>query len=120
MCVGQCASANARVSANVPWELDALDASRGQWWTYPAGERSFSASEFFGAEESIAAVEAAIARGGHVGILGFSQGAMLAAVVAMRAERSVQAGTPSPVATPAHRHTGDVIVKIPRTRERHE
>lgn len=57
----------------------------GTWWTYPAGERSFTASSYEGAEESIDAVEKAIVEGDFVGLLGFSQGAMLAAIVAARA-----------------------------------
>ena len=65
----------------------AIDAPSGRrtWWTYPAGERSFTASSYEGAEQSIAAVEAELESGGYVGLLGFSQGAMLAAIVAARA-----------------------------------
>ena len=67
-------------------EFEAMDAPGGtrSWWTYPRGERSFSASSFSGDDESIAAVEAELVKGGYDGILGFSQGAMLAAVVAAR------------------------------------
>ena len=65
------------------FEFTALDGPGGKWWTYPAGERSFSASSYTGAEESIAAVEAELAKG-YTGLLGFSQGAMLAALVAAR------------------------------------
>ena len=69
-----------------PWELEAIDApgGSGRWWTYPAGERSYTASAYEGAEESIAAVEKALVRGNHAGVLGFSQGAMLAAIIAAR------------------------------------
>ena len=65
----------------------AIDAPSGRrtWWTYSAGERSFTASSYEGAEQSIAAVEAELESGGYVGLLGFSQGAMLAAIVAARA-----------------------------------
>lgn len=55
------------------------------WWTYPSGERSFSASKFFGADESIRFVEDTLVQGEFAGLLGFSQGAMLAAVVVARA-----------------------------------
>lgn len=69
-----------------PWTLEAIDApaGNGKWWTYPAGQRSFTASSYSGAEESIAVVEAALQAGNHAGVLGFSQGAMLAAIVAAR------------------------------------
>ena len=71
------------------WEYDALDSpdedGSGSWWSYPAGQRSYSADSYTGAEESIAAVEAALATGEFCGLLGYSQGAMLAAVVAARA-----------------------------------
>ena len=69
-----------------PWKLEAIDApsGSGRWWTYPAGERSYTASAYEGAEESIAAVERALVRGNHAGLLGFSQGAMLAAIIAAR------------------------------------
>ena len=68
------------------WELGAISAPGGddRWWTYPQGQRSFTASEYCGAEESIAAVEAELVAGQYQGILGFSQGAMLAAIVAAR------------------------------------
>jgi len=68
------------------WELGALDApgGSGRWWTYPAGERSFTAASYEGAEASISAVERELSTGGYVGVLGFSQGAMLAALVAAR------------------------------------
>ena len=79
----------APLAAKLPdtFELHALEApsGSGSWWTYPKGERSFSASAFFGADESIAAVEAAMVEKRCTGILGFSQGAMLGAVVAARA-----------------------------------
>eukprot|EP00900_Chrysochromulina_parva_P021226 jgi/Chrpa1/3737/Chrysochromulina_OHIO_Genome00003109-RA len=67
-------------------EFQTMDAPGGtrSWWTYPRGERSFSASSFSGDDVSIAAVEAELVKGGYDGILGFSQGAMLAAVVAAR------------------------------------
>ena len=73
----------ARASA---WEFEAIDACgpNGAWWTYPAGQRSYSAESYSGADDSIAAVEATLATGKYCGLLGFSQGAMLAAVVAAR------------------------------------
>ena len=68
------------------WQFDAIDApsGTGMWWTYPVGQRSYTASSYEGAEESIKLVEAAIAAGGYCGLLGFSQGAMLAAIIAAR------------------------------------
>lgn len=71
----------------VGWNYDAIDAldASGGWWTYPKGQRSYSADSYTGAEASIAAVEAELATGKYSGLLGFSQGAMLAAVVAARA-----------------------------------
>lgn len=76
-------SAWARASS---WELAAIDApaGNGKWWTYPPGQRSFTASSYTGAEESIQMVEAELIRGKHSGVIGFSQGAMLAAIVAAR------------------------------------
>ena len=67
-------------------ELSAIDApsGNGKWWTYPPGQRSFTASSYSGAEESIALVESELRKGGHAGVMGFSQGAMLAAIVAAR------------------------------------
>jgi pimeloyl-ACP methyl ester carboxylesterase len=73
-------------AAGAKWQLDAIDApaGTGKWWTYPAGQRSFTASSYSGAEESIALVERELVRGKYDGLLGFSQGAMLAAIVAAR------------------------------------
>lgn len=69
----------------VAWEaIDSLQ-SGGSWWSYPAGQRSFSATEYYGAEDSVAQVERELASGRYCGLLGYSQGAMLAAVVAARA-----------------------------------
>ena len=75
-----------RDAAGDAWELRAVDAPAGdgRWWTYPQGERSFTASRYDGAEDSIATVERELASGDYVGLLGFSQGAMLAALVAAR------------------------------------
>eukprot|EP00965_Chrysotila_dentata_P049034 1626289-Pleurochrysis_carterae.AAC.21 len=76
------------LSASMPlieWEFEALDAPDGRWWTYPQGERSYTASAYQGDDVSIDAVEAALARNDFVGIIGFSQGAMLAAIVVARA-----------------------------------
>lgn len=68
------------------WKYDAIDSedASGGWWSYPEGERSYSAKEFVGAEASIAAVEAELATGLYCGLLGFSQGAALAACIAAR------------------------------------
>ena len=55
-----------------------------QWWILPAGERSFTASRYEGAEESISAVEKAIEEHKIHVLLGHSHGAMLAAVVLAR------------------------------------
>lgn len=75
-----------RARRAVAWEFDAIDSTdaSGGWWSYPDGQRSFSADSYTGADESIAAVEAALATGQYCGLLGYSQGAMLAAVVAAR------------------------------------
>ena len=61
----------------VGWNYDAIDAldASGGWWTYPKGQRSYSADSYTGAEASIAAVEAELATGKYSGLLGFSQGA---------------------------------------------
>ena len=76
------------------WEFEALDADIvggarsagcGAWWTYPAGQRSFTADSYEGDLESICAVEAALEAGRIPALVGFSQGAMLAAIVAARA-----------------------------------
>ena len=54
------------------WEFEALDADIvggarsagcGAWWTYPAGQRSFTADSYEGDLESICAVEAALEAG---------------------------------------------------------
>ncbi len=73
--------------ASAPWAFEALDAPAGdgRWWRYPDGQRSFTASSYQGAEESIDLVEGHISRHAIDGVLGFSQGAMLAAIVAARA-----------------------------------
>eukprot|EP00316_Scyphosphaera_apsteinii_P012579 CAMPEP_0119324006 /NCGR_PEP_ID=MMETSP1333-20130426/62130_1 /TAXON_ID=418940 /ORGANISM="Scyphosphaera apsteinii, Strain RCC1455" /LENGTH=218 /DNA_ID=CAMNT_0007331597 /DNA_START=9 /DNA_END=665 /DNA_ORIENTATION=+ len=68
------------------WNFDALDAPSGlgKWWSYAPGQRSFTALSYVGAEESIALVESHLVAGGYCGVLGFSQGAMLAAIIAAR------------------------------------
>ena len=68
------------------WDFACLDAPHpgGKWWTYPAGERSYTAFTLTGADESVALVEAELIERPCVGLLGFSQGAMLAALVAQR------------------------------------
>jgi len=55
-----------------------------QWWILPSGERSFTASRYEGAEESIAAVEKALEENKINVLVGHSQGAMVAAVVLAR------------------------------------
>lgn len=73
-------------AAKNQWKLDAIDApsGTGKWWTYPPGQRSFTASSYSGADASIEAVETALIAGKHDGVLGFSQGAMLAAIIGAR------------------------------------
>ena len=68
-------------------EFDAIDAGNddGVWWTYPKGQRSFTADAYKGAEESIEAVESALVDGGFCGLVGFSQGAILGSIIAARA-----------------------------------
>ena len=75
-----------RARRPVAWEFDAIDSTdvSGGWWSYPEGQRSYNADSYTGADESIAAVEAELATGRYCGLLGYSQGAMLAAVVAAR------------------------------------
>jgi len=82
----EAASASYKDWRPIAWELDAIDSPGGQgsWWRYAKGERSFTATSYEGADESIAAVEAELAAGEYTGLLGFSQGAMLAAIVAAR------------------------------------
>ena len=60
----------------VAWEFEALDSEddAGAWWTYPSGQRSYSATEYYGAQGSIERVEKALATGRYNGLLGFSQG----------------------------------------------
>ena len=69
---GGAAEFSSRFGASLAsWTLEAIDApaGTGKWWTYPPGERSFTASSYSGAEESIAAVESALVRGNHFGAL---------------------------------------------------
>jgi len=76
----------AHIREAVSGEFHAIQAPLpgGAWWTYPKGERSYSASSFSGAEASVSMVEQALVEGKFDCLLGFSQGAMLAAVVAAR------------------------------------
>lgn len=56
------------------------------WWVLPPGTRSYNAPKFQGAEESLELVKQLWERDGPFdGIMGFSQGAMLAAVVVAKA-----------------------------------
>ena len=68
-------------------QFEAIDAplEGSRWWSYPPGTRSYSAPSYEGDAESIALVEAQLIRRRFDGLLGFSQGAMLAALVAARA-----------------------------------
>ena len=72
------------------WQFDCLDAPQQiskpdrAWWINPPGERSYTASAYEGDEVAITQVEAAWASGNYDALLGFSQGAMLAAVVSAR------------------------------------
>lgn len=73
------------------WLFECLDApheisSSGDcaWWINPPGERSYTASSYEGDDVSIAQVEAAWSAKEYDALLGFSQGAMLAAVVSAR------------------------------------
>lgn len=72
------------------WKLDCPDAPHEigggdrAWWINPPGERSYTAPSYEGDDESIALVEAAWASTEYDAILGFSQGAMLAAIVCAR------------------------------------
>lgn len=73
-------------------ELDYLDAPHSlgaptsrAWWLLPPGERSFTAPAYEGDDDAFRAVADAWAeRGPYDGVLGFSQGAMLAAIVTAR------------------------------------
>ena len=73
----------------VAWEFDAIDAplsETGGWWDYsPEGTKSYTADELVGLETSVALVEETIVSGDFCGLFGFSQGAMLASIVAARA-----------------------------------
>jgi len=80
-------TALAPLAASCPgWAFDAIDApsGTGKWWTYAPGMRSYTATAYEGAEESIEVVEAKLISGGYIGVLGFSQGAMLTAILAAR------------------------------------
>ena len=55
------------------------------WWLLPPGERRFTAPTYEGDEVAIEAISAAWReRGPYDGVLGFSQGAMLAAIITAR------------------------------------
>jgi len=84
-----------REACGAAWEFDCIDAPQiigvdeRAWWLNPPGERSYTASKYEGDAVAIALVEAAwaeasIASRPYDVLLGFSQGAMLAAVVASR------------------------------------
>ncbi|CAD7939988.1 unnamed protein product [Amoebophrya sp. A25] len=64
------------------------------WWHLPDGHRSYTAEAYFGDDKSLKRIEDALstlkgqqsddATSGYDGILGFSQGAMMAAIIAAR------------------------------------
>lgn len=72
------------------WQFDCLDAPHQigggdrAWWINPPGERSYTALSYEGDDLSIGQVEDAWSQGSYDALLGFSQGAMLAAVVGAR------------------------------------
>mmetsp|Transcript_30142 Transcript_30142/g.57887 ORF Transcript_30142/g.57887 Transcript_30142/m.57887 type:complete len:303 (-) Transcript_30142:159-1067(-) len=72
----------------ISWEyingaILALPPDQYEWWTLPPGERSFTAKTYEGADKSLELIETIWADSGPFdGIMGFSQGAMLAGVVA--------------------------------------
>ena len=65
------------------WEWDFVEGPHSTggdgraWWNLPPGVRTFEATELEGIEESLALLDA---RAPFDGVMGFSQGAMLAAV----------------------------------------
>lgn len=79
-----------RATMGEEWEFKCMDAphelGRGQrgWWMLPPGERSYTAQAYEGDLLSIAQVEAEWATGDYSALIGFSQGAMLAAIVSAR------------------------------------
>jgi predicted esterase len=75
-------------SSTAEWQ--AIDAphpiSGGRaWWLLAPGERSFTAISYIGDDVSLAAIDEAWREGSFDGIMGFSQGAMLAAILVARA-----------------------------------
>jgi hypothetical protein len=69
---------------------DGSGAGGRAWWKLPPGVRTFEAAELEGIEESLAMVEQAWP---FDGVMGFSQGAMLAAVVCGRGLKGQGWGT---------------------------
>lgn len=61
------------------------------WWDLPVGARSFDTSEFIGAHASIAALEDMYPIDG---VIGFSQGAILASVLLLRGLQGLAPGYP--------------------------
>jgi len=75
-------------SSAAEWQaIDAPHAISGgrAWWLLAPGERSFTAESYIGDDVSIAAIDTAWKDGSFDGIMGFSQGAMLAAIIVARA-----------------------------------
>ena len=79
-----------RTALGSEWQFDCPDAPHAiggrdrAWWVNPPGERSYTALSYEGADLSIGQVEDAWSAGSYDALLGFSQGAMLAAVVGAR------------------------------------
>eukprot|EP00931_Biecheleriopsis_adriatica_P048055 TRINITY_DN27754_c0_g1_i2.p2 TRINITY_DN27754_c0_g1~~TRINITY_DN27754_c0_g1_i2.p2 ORF type:complete len:215 (+),score=43.87 TRINITY_DN27754_c0_g1_i2:58-702(+) len=81
-----------RQAAGDGWEWHCIDAPHEldgpedlQWWINPPGERSYTATAYTGDDVAISKVESAWAeRGPFDVLLGFSQGAMLSAMVIAR------------------------------------
>lgn len=75
----------------VAWEFEAVDAApvdtlSGGWWDYsPPGSTSVTADELVKLDSAVQLVEETLMEGGFCGIFGFSQGGMLASIVAARA-----------------------------------
>lgn len=67
---------------DAPVELSSEDFA---WWLTPPGERSYTAARYKGVGSSMAYLERAWATGSYDGLMGFSQGAMLAAVIIAQA-----------------------------------
>lgn len=65
------------------WDVDIAEVTDGGWWT---DEKECSAESKAAVDKAVSVVEKAVCDGGYNGILGFEHGALLASVVAARAE----------------------------------